>query len=859
MNNSLKVASRDLQRILRVPQALLILIGIIIIPSLYAWLNIIAFWDPYGDTKDVRVAVVNLDEGATSALTGKLDIGEQVVAQLKDNDQLGWQFMGLDKGMRAVKSGDVYATIVIPKQFSEDLLSLTTGDFVRPKLEYFVNEKANAIAPKITDVGATTLETKINSTFVSTVSQTVTTSVQKAGDKISNGLLGAQEKSLNTLSKATEQVAAARSGIVDIQESLSSGEVAMADARAALLHLDDVIGNVRLAIAEAQSITAETQSGLADFTNTVTDSYTTGSAQLTEISAKLNERLATLAAGATQANTEIATAISDANAVVAATGQAISELQQLQDALASTDPLQQELAEAMAGLQDRNSANALLLEQLGQLNSDVSDVTQNILASANALNSAVRVSASAASSVRDVIVQTLPEVNRSMNALSASAGSFSAALDSQNALVSEAAGLLDTFEIQLRQANAANEALDSSLAGVEQNLLSVRADVGALSSADVLKRVQAMSGLNPDQIAEFMASPVQVKEKVVFPVATYGSAMAPLFTNLSLWIAAFVLVVLLRQEVDTEGIDGLTVRQAYFGRWMLLAFINFFQALLVSVGNVVIGVQMESAIAFVATSVFIGFVYMALIYSLAVSFGYVGKGLIILLVIMQIPGASGIYPIQMMPAFFQALFPFFPFTYGIDALRETVGGFYGGDYWKFIAALALFAALSFVLGLFFRQRLGNFSRLFNRRLSETNLFVSENVQVLGSRRRLTQLVQALTDREAFRKKVAGQAEWFAQRHLSILRIALCIAVVVTALLACIAWIIPDAKATVLALWGLLCLLVIALVVTLEYVKQNIAFAKQVGTLKTPELQSKLAREERAIHSNAQLDKLEEQV
>lgn len=859
VNNSVKVAGRDLRRILRVPQAVVILIGIIIIPSLYAWLNIIAFWDPYGDTKDVRVAVVNLDEGASSALTGPLDVGEQVVAQLKENDQLGWQFMDLDQGMRAVKSGDVYATIVIPEQFSEDLLSLTTGDFVRPKLEYFVNEKANAIAPKITDVGATTLETKINSTFVSTVSQTVITSVQEAGDKIGSRLLGAQNSSLNTLSNATAQVPAARSGITDIEASLSSGEVAMGEARSALLNLDTVIGDVRLAIADAQTLAAETQIGIADFTSAVTKSYTTGSAQLTEISAKLNERLSTLAAGATQANAEIAAAIADANAVVTATGDAITELQQLQNTLAPTDPLYPQLTKAITGLQARHDADAQLLLQLGELNTDVSEVTESILSSAKSMNAAVRESASAAGAIRDVMVNTLPDVNRSMNALSASAGGFSAALDSQKTLIAEAASLLDAFETQLEQANTANDALDASLAGVEQDLLNVQADVGALSSADILKKVEAMSGLNPGQVAEFMASPVQVKEKVVFPVATYGSAMAPLFTNLSLWIAAFVLVVLLRQEVDTEGIKGLTVRQAYFGRWMLLACINFFQALLVSVGNVVIGVQMESAVAFVATSVFIGFVYMALIYSLAVSFGYVGKGLIILLVIMQIPGASGIYPIQMMPGFFQALFPFFPFTYGIDALRETIGGFYGGDYWKFVAVLALFAMLSFVLGLFFRQRLGNFSRLFNRRLSDTNLFVSEDVQVLGSRRRLTQLVQALTDREAFRKKVAEQSKWFAERHLSILRITLCIAVVLTALLACVAWVLPDAKATVLALWGLLCLLVIALVVTLEYVKQNIAFATKVGTLEASELNSRLTREERAIHSNAQLDKLEEQV
>lgn len=862
MKNAFKVTSRDLRRILRVPQAVVILIGIIVIPSLYAWFNIVAFWNPYGNTQDVKVAVVNLDKGASSSLTGQLDVGDQVIAQLKENDQLGWQFLDEDAAMTAVKSGEVFAAIVIPKDFSADLLSLTTGNFVRPELEYFVNEKANAIAPKITEVGATTLETQINSTFVSTVSETLTEALEKTGNDIGARMVTARDNSLGTIDHAAEQIAAARAGIVDIDSAFTSGEVAMGDAQMALSGLDSEITNVQAAIAESQALVSDVQGGLAEFTGQVTQAYTAGSAQLIQVSAKLNERLSTLAAGAGQANAEIATAITGAQKVVDATSAAITELEAFVADLPPGDPLIGPTEEKIAELQARNDANAALVSEMQGLNTQVANVTTSIQASADAMNAAVRDTALSAGAIRDVMAQTLPEVNRAMSALSASAGGFSAALESQKALVGESVSLIESFDGQLEQARAATKSLDAGLAGVEQDLVNVRADVSALSAADLLNKVRALSGLNPEQIAQFMASPVEVKEQVVFPVTTYGSAMAPLFTNLSLWIAAFVLVVLLRQEVDTDdlgGIEGLTVRQAYFGRWMLLAVINFFQALLVSVGNVVIGVQMASAVAFVLTSVFIGFVYMALIYALAVSFGYVGKGIIILLVIMQIPGASGIYPIEMMPGFFRALFPFFPFTYGIDALRETIGGFYHGDYWKFVAVLALFAGLAFLLGLFFRQRLGNFARLFNSRLSKTNLFISENVQVLGSRRRVTQIVQALTNREEFRRKAARQAVWFDNHHLTILRLTVLIAVVCTALLALGAWVFPEAKATVLALWGVLCLLVIALVVTLEYVKQNIAFANKVGTLEPVELQSRLAREERATHSNAVLEKIEEQV
>ncbi|MUG03843.1 DUF3533 domain-containing protein, partial [Bacillus tequilensis] len=158
-------------RLARVSKAWIIIIGVIVTPSLYAWFNIVAFWDPYSNTQQVSVAIVNEDAGASSDLTGHIDVGGELVDQLKQNDKLGWTFVDEDEAMDAVRSGRSYAAIIIPPDFSRDFLSITTGEFTRPALEYFVNEKANAIAPKITDVGASTLDNQINSTFVSTVAQ----------------------------------------------------------------------------------------------------------------------------------------------------------------------------------------------------------------------------------------------------------------------------------------------------------------------------------------------------------------------------------------------------------------------------------------------------------------------------------------------------------------------------------------------------------------------------------------------------------------------------------------------------------------------------------------------------------------
>ena len=139
MRNIWRVFTRDWRRILAVPQAWIIVVGIIVTPALYAWVNVIAFWDPYGATGNISVAVANLDEGASSDLTGAVDVGAEVVAQLEENDQRGWTFVDTaDEARERVESGQSYAALIIPQDFSANLLSITTSNFTQPKLEYLV-------------------------------------------------------------------------------------------------------------------------------------------------------------------------------------------------------------------------------------------------------------------------------------------------------------------------------------------------------------------------------------------------------------------------------------------------------------------------------------------------------------------------------------------------------------------------------------------------------------------------------------------------------------------------------------------------------------------------------------------------
>ena len=144
-----------------------------IIPSLYAWFNIAALWDPYSNTKDIAIAVYSDDETA-EVLGQTVNIGDKIIDGLKDNDKVGWQFVKskseLDKG---VQSGKYYGGIYLPKDFSENLVGFVGGDIQKPKIEYSVNQKINAIAPKITDKGAFGIKDTISTEFVATVSDTL--------------------------------------------------------------------------------------------------------------------------------------------------------------------------------------------------------------------------------------------------------------------------------------------------------------------------------------------------------------------------------------------------------------------------------------------------------------------------------------------------------------------------------------------------------------------------------------------------------------------------------------------------------------------------------------------------------------
>ena len=343
----------------------------------------------------------------------------------------------------------------------------------------------------------------------------------------------------------------------------------------------------------------------------------------------------------------------------------------------------------------------------------------------------------------DINGSTLPAMAGQLSDLSELAVSLAGAVGGAAGLVDQAQGMLDQLASTLESGSEALGQTDSLLSTLLGELEAVETDVSALQTASALESLLGEDSLNASLISDFMGSPTQLVTEQLYPLNAYGSAMAPLFMNLTFWIGAFMLVVVMRQEVDSEGIRNLKLYQRYLGRFLLMAVMVVLQAVICCAGLLLIGVQAVSVPALFFAAVCTALSYLSIIFALSLTLQHIGKGICVLLVFAQIPGATGLYPVEMTSSFFQAVYPFMPFTYGINALREAICGFYGAQYAQMIAVLALFFALFLALGLLFRPLLANVNLMVSKQVREGGIYNGEDVQAPIRPYRFSHIVRAL--------------------------------------------------------------------------------------------------------------------
>ena len=253
-----KIFVRDVRQATRNVIAVIVAMGLVIVPALYAWYNIAASWDPYGNTKALKVAVANVDKGYKSDLMPiTINVGETVTNTLRANHDLDWQFVDRAKAIDGVNSGEYYAALIIPKSFSSDMMTLFSPKIKHAKLEYYLNEKINPIAPHITDQGATTVATTIDQTFVKTLASV-------ALDLVSNVADYAQSPQMEQyVNNASSHIATMSSRLTGTASQMDSYANLLGAANSIIDSTDKLLGSTGSAAATTKKALKQTRNGVS--------------------------------------------------------------------------------------------------------------------------------------------------------------------------------------------------------------------------------------------------------------------------------------------------------------------------------------------------------------------------------------------------------------------------------------------------------------------------------------------------------------------------------------------------------------------------------------------------------------------
>ena len=735
MRNIIAILKRDLSRIRGSVVALIVAVGLVIVPTLYAWFNIAGSWDPYGNTGNLKVAVANSDDGYMSDLIPvRVNIGDTVVSALRENDQLDWRFVSESDAVEGVRSGEYYAAVVIPENFSSRMMTVFSSDAEHAEIVYYENQKANAIAPRVTDKAASTVRQQIDETFAKTISDVglaTTSSLLEFmdGDQIAayaGNLSGTLAGAITTLRDA--------SGSVDEFAGLLQSSTGLLDSTS------DLLASAGTANKDAEALAGDAKTGLSGMHDALDAAVAAINQSLKDSAGDYDAAAKAIdeAFGAADAHVSLTvTQLRDASADVA---KRASDMRDVQDNILAVE-------RDVEGSDLPEKLKAELVQKIDIVANTVGNVAnqQELLAkhlsdAAASLETGAADARAKAQAVKDGIAGAKGNIGGVKD-------SYNATLKQQISDLSDAVAdvarrgsdMADDLGATVTDLSHAASALSDDLAGAHEVLAGASADLvsaaddlqrlkegldTAVTSGD-LDRVRELIGSDPAALADALAAPVALDRQAVYHIKNYGSAMAPFYTTLSIWVAGIVLAAMLKANVDEADVKALgnpRLHELYLGRYAFFALLAFAQATLVCAGDLLFfGIQCEHPFQFMLVGWLAGFVFSNMIYTLTVSFGDIGKAIAVVLLVMQVAGSGGTFPIEMTADFFQAVYPFLPFTHAINAMHAAMAGAYGMEFWIELGTLSLYLIPSLALGLVFRRPVIRANRWIIEKLEETKL------------------------------------------------------------------------------------------------------------------------------------------
>lgn len=734
MKNIWKIFTGDLKKLVKQPFALVIIIGLCVIPSLYAWFNIFANWDPYANTGGIPVAVVSLDKDYTRKDGSVVNMGESVLESLHSNTSVKWIFLDTEEEARGgVEAGKYYAAIVITDKFTYSMYNVFSDDFENPSLIYYQNQKSNAIATKITDTVAGTLQNTINETFIKVAATTIfeegnSVSDQMQGDSYVEEFCADLEELNDNLKEYSTMIDTFRAGndrleaaithvnyeIPVMQKKLDATTASLNQSSQNLSSTRDTLSNFSTNVDTSMS-TIQTsledmkkildQSKLADDTAQMTKDLNKVARDTNTLNGQVNNLLAALIEQRVQGS------VSGGDA---STGSGSGNT-------AATDAAIEALKAMQKELDMMNTVIGSVLESTDEQAAEKAKVNVN-----NAMNNLKNVIDSCENSVSNMqgiyknnlvpqMQKVLTNMSDSLNQVTNLVNTLSSTVQNIGVVMEGVGDAVDGTSESLGQ-------IQGVVDGISQKLTDLTEQLEGASEEEMMDILVRFLGGDPDSLGAYFASPVTMETIAMYPVATYGSAMTPFYSTLAIWVGSTILVALVKVKASPKNLKNVQSYQLYFGRYLLFLLLAQIQAAIIVAGDLwLLKVNIvEPGLFFLAAS-FTATAFSLLIYSLTLAFGDVGKAVCVIVMVLQIAGSSGTFPIELLPDIYQKIYIFFPFPYAITAMREALAGMYGTAYMAALAKLILFMLEGLLIGLVIRIPFVKLNHFVEERMEDTEL------------------------------------------------------------------------------------------------------------------------------------------
>lgn len=726
MRNILRLFRHDLRRATGSVMTVIVLFGLVVIPSLFTWFNVIASWNPFGNTRNLTVAVANTDDGFQSDLIPlRINVGEQVVSALRANKDLDWVITSEEDAIDGTESGEYYAAIVLPPTFSADMMTFYADGSERTRIEYYTNEKKNALAPKITEQGAGEVSTSINEVFTETLGEAalniITSLSSFLDDADTQAVLSRLQAHVGEVSAQLRAGAATAdmftSLIASSRPLVDSAGQLVEGSGAALRDATGALGAGKAAAQELKDVLATTTAALGDALAGTSESYQAVADSIDQVYAAMDAQSATTADALRAAAARVQTQIDQHRTLrddlvqnvrpllpEAARGPLDQVVSRIDAAIAREQALHDRLEEAATRVTDSNAESQAAHAEISGL---VAEAKAAVDDARDAYTGSLQPKL-------DTLADTLAVIGGNIDAIGADLSSVAASLSGS-----------DSLSTALTSAETLTTGISASLSETAGRFDALSAALGKAIDTGDLTELTDVIGADPKALATHLAQPVALERVPVFSVVSFGAAMTPLYTVLALWVGALLISVSIRvdppQGAGTD-LPALSPAQTYLGRFGVFALVGFLQSSLVCLGSVLFTqVQPAHPFLLILAGWVMSLVFTLIVYTFVVTFGNAGKALAVLLLVVQISSSGGAYPLQVLPEWFQGVSPFLPATHAVNAMRSAIAGIYENDYWVSLGSLALFAVPALLLGLVLRLPLIGFNQKLLRALESTRL------------------------------------------------------------------------------------------------------------------------------------------